>query len=68
MNINKLETELIKPVYHKPEPDVMAEPIQGYVNEGNRSTYTKEESANASQTVKGDKTKFPVYSGSSTVA
>jgi len=53
MNINTLSTETIKPVYHKPEPDTMAEPVQGYTGTStDRKTYTETEMTNISQTIK----------------
>jgi hypothetical protein len=55
MNINKLDTETIKPVYHKPEPDVMAEPVQGYTGTStDRKTYTEAESTYISQNIRND--------------
>jgi hypothetical protein len=55
MNINKLETELIKPKYMKPEPDVMAEPVKGYEGKNtDRKTYSEKEMTDISQTLKED--------------
>ena len=63
-----LTPEKITKTYHVADDQPVAPPIQGYVNEGDRKTYSLVDSASISNTVKGDKTKAPVYNGSSTVA
>jgi hypothetical protein len=61
MNINTLETETIKPVYHVPEPDAVAQPVQGYVGKKvDRKTYSEAEMSSISQDIdkpKGNKSK-----------
>ena len=55
MNINTLPTEEIKPVYHKPAPDTVAEPVQGYIGKNtDRKTYSEKEMTDISQTLKED--------------